>query len=63
MAKDDKNRTFFHAKASFRRKNNVITKIEDERGIWQSEDHQIEEVFSSYFHKIFSIDNLNLEDI
>ena len=53
----DKNTKFFHGVASRRRRNNMTKKIKDEEGNWHEKQEELEEVFLSYFSKIFSTSN------
>lgn len=54
----DNNTKFFHFKANQRRKKNFIHSITDTNGKeWQEENH-IHDIFTDYFHNIFSTSNL-----
>ena len=50
----DRNTRFFHARASFRYKKNVITGLLDSHGVWQEEEHKIGEVVVGYYADLFS---------
>ncbi|KAK6122599.1 hypothetical protein DH2020_043656 [Rehmannia glutinosa] len=50
----DKNTTFFHRKASGRRRKNWISGIENDSGIWLTDDSSISKEIEAYFQNIFS---------
>ena len=51
----DRNKWFFHARASTRYKKNVITGLLDSHGVWQEEEHKIREVVVGYYAGLFSL--------
>ncbi|KAL5781698.1 hypothetical protein ACOSP7_006727 [Xanthoceras sorbifolium] len=58
----DKNSKFFHAKASQRRRRNHINGLIDERGFWQPDVEDIQQIISDYFGKLFSSSSPSLFD-
>uniref|UniRef100_A0A803PXY9 Reverse transcriptase n=1 Tax=Cannabis sativa TaxID=3483 RepID=A0A803PXY9_CANSA len=50
----DKNSKFFHAKATSRRKNNMIHKLKDAYGCWVDWDTGLQSVIMDYFTNLFS---------
>ena len=52
----DKNTTYFHKKASQRRHYNSIAGLFDENDIWRDKEEDLEDLVSSYFGKLFSIE-------
>lgn len=50
----DRNTGFFHASTKSRRARNRLTVIEDQAGVPVFEDHQITELISDYFQRIFT---------
>ncbi|XP_012848393.1 PREDICTED: uncharacterized protein LOC105968310 [Erythranthe guttata] len=59
----DRNTSFFHAKATIRKKINmvhkIIHKIKDSAGIWRDRPEEIEHVISNYFEHIFKTTDPN----
>uniref|UniRef100_A0A2N9G5C3 CCHC-type domain-containing protein n=1 Tax=Fagus sylvatica TaxID=28930 RepID=A0A2N9G5C3_FAGSY len=53
----DRNTKFFHACASQRKKNNLITGLRDEQGVWQNESATISNIAVDYFHNLFASSN------
>ncbi|KAH1105951.1 hypothetical protein J1N35_009719 [Gossypium stocksii] len=51
----DRNTTFFHRWASFRRKKNRIKGLMDENGCWVSEPEGISKVATDYFKELFTV--------
>ncbi|GKV13708.1 hypothetical protein SLEP1_g24695 [Rubroshorea leprosula] len=50
----DKNTSFFHTRASERRKKNVITELQDERGQIVSDQRGLEQIALHYFQGLFT---------
>ncbi|XP_012827280.1 PREDICTED: uncharacterized protein LOC105948608 [Erythranthe guttata] len=49
----DRNTSFFHAKATTRKRINTVNKIKDNSGFWRDKPEEIEKVISDYFEEIF----------
>ena len=49
----DRNTSFFHAVASKRKRNNMISRIKDGQGNWVEKYDEIAVVFTGYFKEIF----------
>ncbi|KAK9990470.1 hypothetical protein SO802_025455 [Lithocarpus litseifolius] len=49
----NRNTSFFHQKASNRKKRNLIEGMCDENGVWHTDDHTMEEIVLDYFSSIF----------
>ena len=49
----DRNTSFFHQKASNRKQKNFIKGLTGEHGIWQTDDHSMEQITLGYFSNIF----------
>ncbi|KAL9671188.1 hypothetical protein QQ045_008754 [Rhodiola kirilowii] len=54
LKEGDRNTRFFHAKATRRKKSNIISRMQDEEGVWLTDERQIGEVTKRYFTNIFS---------
>lgn len=54
LEKGDKNTSFFHSKASHRRKKNAIWGIESDAGVWHPDNLKVSFIICEYFHNIFS---------
>ena len=54
MKDGDKNTAYFHHKASQRKQRNLITKIQDDTGEWQTEEKEVGRVIHDYFSDMFS---------
>lgn len=52
LKEGDKNFKFFHAKASYRRRHNGITFLQNDDGIWL-EDAQLDDHIGNYFNSLF----------
>ncbi|KAL3813976.1 hypothetical protein ACJIZ3_015244 [Penstemon smallii] len=57
MREGDKNTKFFHAKASSRRKMNMIDGIRDANGVWREKANELEAIVADYFRDIFTSSN------
>ena len=53
----DRNTSFFHAKATSRQKNNLITGMLDEEDVWQEEKIKVEEIVVGYYQNLFQTNN------
>ena len=53
----DHNSRFFHAMATSRRRNNLVSKIRDDKGYWQEKEEDISKVFLSYFKEAYTTSN------
>lgn len=53
LKEDDKNTKLFHTKASNRRKQNRVTSLKNEEGVWLEGDRLAHHMVS-YFSKLFS---------
>lgn len=51
---EDKNTSYFHHKASQRRKRNYIKGLFDDQGHWCDKEEKGESIFTSYFSNIFT---------
>ncbi|KAL9690018.1 hypothetical protein QQ045_010411 [Rhodiola kirilowii] len=54
LREGDRNTSFFHAKASQRRKSNLISKLQNKEGSWITQEEQMGELIKEYFTDIFS---------
>ncbi|CAM8991132.1 unnamed protein product [Rhodiola kirilowii] len=54
LKEGDRNTRFFHAKATRRKKSNIISRMQNEEGVWLTDERQIGEVTKRYFTNIFS---------
>ncbi|XP_062014504.1 uncharacterized protein LOC133731044 [Rosa rugosa] len=61
LKEGDRNTSFFHRKASNRRRKNLIQGLYDEEGTWCEDDARLERVVSSYFTKMFTASELDFE--
>ncbi|XP_012853795.1 PREDICTED: uncharacterized protein LOC105973319 [Erythranthe guttata] len=59
----DRNTSFFHAKASTRKRANHIGGIEDNFGEWKTKPSDIEKVITEYFGKIFHSSSPNADEM
>ncbi|GMJ05748.1 hypothetical protein HRI_004244000 [Hibiscus trionum] len=50
----DRNSSFFHKWASVRKKKNTISKLQNDDGVWLSEDTDMIDLAASYFQKLFT---------
>ncbi|GMJ04188.1 hypothetical protein HRI_004088000 [Hibiscus trionum] len=50
----DRNSSFFHKWASVRKKKNTISKLQNDDGVWFSEDTEMLNLVGSYFQKLFT---------
>lgn len=50
----DRNSKYFHHKASFRRRRNLIKGLEDEHGRWKTSRPDIERIITTYYSNLFS---------
>lgn len=57
LKEGDRNTKFFHSKASARKRKNRISGLEDEQGIWNEEEEEVERLFCEYFKDIFVTTN------
>ena len=53
LKEGDRNTRFFHAVASRRKRNILISRIKDGQGNWVEKDDEIATVFTGYFKEIF----------
>lgn len=53
----DKNTRFFHAKATKRRCNNLISGLLNSEGVWQERVEDIERIIQTYFGELFQTSN------
>ena len=54
MKEGDRNTRYFHSKASQRFRRNRILGLRNEANVWCSEDSQIKEIATHYYHTLFS---------
>lgn len=50
----DKNTSYFHHKASSRRRRNTIKGLEDDAGCWVTDPGQVEAIITNYFENILT---------
>ena len=50
----DKNTSYFHHKASYRKRRNAISQLKDECGVLKVEEEEIGDIISAYFTNMFS---------
>ena len=50
----DKNTSYFHHKASQRKRRNLILKLQDDSGEWKTNEDDISKIITDYFTNIFS---------
>ncbi|XP_057248279.1 uncharacterized protein LOC125493714 [Beta vulgaris subsp. vulgaris] len=63
MRDGDKNTSYFHHKASQRKKRNTIHKLKDSEGVLKTDEKEVSTIISEYFTTIFSSSNpSNAED-
>ena len=53
----DRNTSYFHHKASQRKKRNYVHGLFDEQGCWREDGEDIERIFTDYFSSIFESSN------
>ncbi|XP_010682933.1 uncharacterized protein LOC104897695 [Beta vulgaris subsp. vulgaris] len=54
MKDGDKNTSYFHHKASQRKKRNAIHKLRDSAGVWKTDEKDVSAIISDYFTNIFA---------
>lgn len=54
LTEGDRNTGYFHARASERRRKNLIRGLRDSTGQWQTEDEKVEEIIVDYFQHLFT---------
>ncbi|CAB4268750.1 unnamed protein product [Prunus armeniaca] len=60
----DRNTKYFHYKASSRKRRNTISGLEDENGIWQTSEPELENTVVHYFQQLFSSNgNTDYEEV
>ncbi|KAL6137214.1 hypothetical protein ACLB2K_062506 [Fragaria x ananassa] len=57
----DRNTTYFHHKASNRKRKNNIKGLYDECGMWVEDDEGVEKIVSSYFSCMFTAEDVDME--
>lgn len=53
MRDGDKNTSYFHHKASQRKKRNTIQKLKDDEGVWRDGEADVSNIISDYFTNFF----------
>lgn len=53
----DRNTRFFHAKATKRKRNNLISGLQNSEGVWKERVVDIERIIQSYFGELFQTSN------
>ncbi|XP_059658547.1 uncharacterized protein LOC132304855 [Cornus florida] len=53
LKEGDKNSKFFHAKTQQRRKRNPISGLENSKGVWCEDDHQVCHIILTYFQDLY----------
>lgn len=53
----DRNTKFFHGTATRRKRRNFIKELQDENGIWQSEEHIFSGLLTDFYEKLFTSSN------
>ncbi|XP_061998976.1 uncharacterized protein LOC133716286 [Rosa rugosa] len=57
----DRNTGFFHRRTENRKRKNMLQGLYDEDGNWREDDAGLEEVITSYFTKMFSASEIDIE--
>ncbi|KAL6204999.1 hypothetical protein ACLB2K_022265 [Fragaria x ananassa] len=57
----DKNTSFFHRKASNRKRKNNLKGLYNDLGEWVEDDEGVEQVVSSYFQSMFTAEDVDIE--
>ncbi|XP_024200200.1 uncharacterized protein LOC112203464 [Rosa chinensis] len=63
LKEGDRNTSFFHRKAANRKRKNFIHGLYDENGNWCDDDAGLERVISTYFRKMFTASNIDVEAV
>lgn len=59
----DRNMSYFHHKASQRKKHNYVAGLFDKTGVWHEKEENIKGIFEEYFRDIFASSNLSPTNI
>ncbi|KAL0355849.1 UNVERIFIED_CONTAM: putative mitochondrial protein [Sesamum radiatum] len=54
LANGDGNTTFFHSRASTRKRLNTISKLKDSNGVWQEKEEDIQGILLQHFRSVFA---------
>ncbi|KAL0444623.1 UNVERIFIED_CONTAM: putative mitochondrial protein [Sesamum latifolium] len=63
LAEGDRNTKFFHCKATSRMRRNQIFSLKDDSGIWREKPDEVQEIISSYFQRLFTPNELNIQEL
>uniref|UniRef100_A0A803MJ99 Uncharacterized protein n=1 Tax=Chenopodium quinoa TaxID=63459 RepID=A0A803MJ99_CHEQI len=58
----DQNTSYFHRKASQRKKRNYVNGLYDKHDVWQEEQEKLHDIVSDYFSDLFETENPSLFD-
>ena len=59
LAKGDKNTKYFHAVATQRKRKKFIKGIQDDEGVWQSEEEVVSSIFVDFYTRLFTSSNVH----